>query len=153
MLDEGDIAKSANGYHLLCLLKEDESYESLAEGLKDIIDEVSTIAHNGLEVDECLYSVRFYLGGDWKFLAMVCGLDSANSNYACIWCTCPKEERHNTAKEWSIQETEKGARTITSIIAASKLPARSTRKFNCSRPPLFKDVQLIELLSTIYTCS
>ena len=142
VLDEGDIAKSANGYHLLCLLKEDESYDSLAQGLKDIIDEVSTIACDGLKVDECSYSVRFYLGGDWKFLAMVCGLDSANSKYSCIWCTCPKEERYNTAKEWSIQDTEKGARTIASITAASKLPARSPRKFNCSRSPLFKDVPI-----------
>ena len=81
MLDEGDIAKSANGYHLLCLLKEDESYDSLAQGLKNIIDEVSTAARDGLKVDECSYSVRFYLGGDWNFLAMVCGLDSANLKY------------------------------------------------------------------------
>ena len=142
VLDEGDIAKSANGYHLLCLLKEDESYDSLAQGLKNIIEEVSTVARHGLKVDECSYSVRFYLGGDWKFLAMVCGLDSANSKYSCIWCTCPKEERYNTAKEWSIQDTEKGARSIASIISASKLPARSPRKFNCSRSPLFKDVPI-----------
>ena len=47
---------------LLCLLKEDGSYDSLAEGFKDIIDEVSTIAHDGLKVDKCSYSVRFYLG-------------------------------------------------------------------------------------------
>ena len=133
---EGNIAKSANGYHLLCLLKEDESYDSLAEGLKDTIDEVSTIACDGLKVDKCSYSVHFYL------LAMICGLDSANSKYSCIWCTYPKEERHNTTKVWSIQDTEKGARMIASITAASKLPARSPRKFNCSRSPLFKDVPI-----------
>ena len=28
----------------------------------------------------------FYLGGDWKFLAMVTGIDAVSSTYACIWC-------------------------------------------------------------------
>ena len=91
VLDEGDIAKSANGYHLLCLLKLDESYDSLAQGLKDI-DEMSKIACDDFKVDECSYSVRFYLGSDCKFLAMVCSLDSANSKYPCIWCTSPKQD-------------------------------------------------------------
>ena len=59
VLDEGDIAKSANGYHLLCLLKEDESYDILAQGLKNIIEKVSTGARDALKVDECSYSVRF----------------------------------------------------------------------------------------------
>ena len=69
------------------------SYDSLPQGLKNIIDEVSKIACDGVKVDQCSYSVRFYLGGDWKFLAMICGfLDSANSKYPCIWCTCPKED-------------------------------------------------------------
>ena len=135
VLDEGDVAKSASSYHLLYLLKEDESYDSLALGLKDVINEVSMISRDGIKIDECSYAIHFYLGGDWIFLAMVCGLDSANSKYSCIWCTCPKEERYNTAKEWSIQDSEKGVRTIESITAASKLLARSTHKFNCSRLP------------------
>ena len=59
VLDEGDIAKSVNGYHLLCLLKEDESYDSLAQGLKNIIEKVNTGARDALKVDECSYSVRF----------------------------------------------------------------------------------------------
>ena len=40
---------------------------------------------------------------------MVCGSDTANSKYACIWCTCPKEDRYDTSKEWSITDEKKGS--------------------------------------------
>ena len=90
LIDEGCVANSATGYHVLCILKETESYESISIGLRDVIEEVSMISHDGITVQECHYAVKFYLGADWKFLAMVCGIDSANSKYACIWCTCLK---------------------------------------------------------------
>ena len=70
---------------------------------------------------------------------MVCDI---NSKYTCIWCTCPKEDRHDTTKEWSITDVKKGARTIESISVASKLPAKSPKMYNCSRMPLFKDVPI-----------
>lgn len=73
---------------------------------------------------------------------MACGIDSANSKYACIWCTCPKEDRQKFNKQWSITDEKKGARTISSIISASKLPARSPKRFNCSRTPLFPAVPI-----------
>lgn len=37
------------------------------------------------------YDIEYFLGGDWKFLAYVCGLGAANQDYACIWCKCPQE--------------------------------------------------------------
>ena len=52
----------------------------------------------------------FYLGGDWKFLAMVTGIDAASSTYACIWCKCSADARWDTSKEWSMTDVEKGAR-------------------------------------------
>ena len=142
LIDEGCVAKSATGYHVLCILKETESYESISIGLRDVIEEVSMISRDGITVQECHYAVKFYLGADWKFLAMVCGIDSANSKYACIWCTCPKEDRHDTTKEWSITDVKKGARTVESISLASKLPAKSPKKYNCSRMPLFEDIPI-----------
>ena len=142
LIDEGSVAKSATGYHVLCVLKETESYESISVGLRDVIKEVSMISRDGITVGGCTYAVEFYLGADWKFLAMVCGIDSANSKYACIWCICPKEDRYDTTKEWSITDVKKGARTIKSISGASKLPAKSPRKYNCSRMPLFEDIPI-----------
>jgi hypothetical protein len=39
-----------------------------------------------------------------------------------------------------------GARTITSIISASKLPAKSHRRFNCSRTPLFQAIPIHRII-------
>ena len=46
-----------------------------------------------LTVHEEHYQIKFFLGGDWKCLALICGLDATNSKYTCIWYTCPKEKR------------------------------------------------------------
>ena len=101
---------------------------------------VSDIAREGLSVHEEHYQIKFFLGGDWKFLALICGLDAANSKYACIWCTCPKEKRYLVDNEWSITDEKKGARTVEAICEAAKLSTRSQKKFNCSHEPLFPDI-------------
>ena len=63
-------------------------------------------------VGDIEFNIDYYLGGDWKFLAMVTGIDSATSTYACIWCKCPAIERHDTQQRWSIADVSYGARTI-----------------------------------------
>lgn len=63
------------------------------------------------------FEVTYYLGGDWKFLAMATGIDSATSKHACIWCKCPALERYDCTQEWSISDVSKGARTIEENIA------------------------------------
>ena len=80
LIDEGCVAKSATGYHVLCILKETESYESISIGLRDVIEEVSMISHDGITVQECHYTVKFYLGADWKFLAMVVHMSEGRSS-------------------------------------------------------------------------
>ena len=32
---------------------------------------------------------------DWKFLALVYGLNGASSKFFCIWCYCCKEQINN----------------------------------------------------------
>ena len=142
IIDEGSICKSASGNHSVCIARVAEDYANLSVILADITKEVDDINQHGLEVNDIKYTVHFYLGADWKFLAMACGIDAANSKYACIWCTCSKDDRHKVDKEWSITDVEKGARTINSIITASKLPAKSPKRFNCSRTPLFQAVPI-----------
>ena len=85
--------------------------------------------------------MTYYLGGDWKFLALVTGVDSASSRYSCIWCKCPSEERSVTDKEWSVCDVAKGALTIEENIHLSQLPI-SRKKFNVSHPPLFPKIPL-----------
>ena len=44
------------------------------------------------------YKIKFFLGDNWKFVACICGLGAANQDYACIWCKCPRNERHDVTK-------------------------------------------------------
>ena len=70
LLDEGDKAHSFEGNHSLTIFRKPENYESLKLVLMDII-QVSEL--NRIEVDGSSYGIKYYLGGDWKFLAIVTG--------------------------------------------------------------------------------
>ena len=73
-------------------------------------------------VDGETYQIDYYLGGDWKFLACITGIDSAHSQFACICCKCSMTDRADVEKKWSISDPSLGARTIEENIALSKLP-------------------------------
>lgn len=84
-----------------------------------------------------VYNIQFFLGGDWKYLATICGIESATAEYSCIWCKCSKSQRANTDLDWSITDTSKGARTTKEIKEKAMLSKRSTVRFSCCRAPLF----------------
>ena len=64
-----------------------------------------------------------FFSGDWKFLALILGLDAANSTYSCLWCS-----KH-------------GVRSIEEIIANARLP-KSAKRYNCSHRPIFPSIPL-----------
>ena len=74
-----------------------ESYEELLAGLEDICEKAKDL--NVITISGKVYNTVLYLGGDWKFLATVCGIESATSEFACIWCKYPKEKRFDMALE------------------------------------------------------
>ena len=39
-----------------------------------------------LKVDGVEYHVELFLGGDYKFLLMILGMNSAMADYSCLWC-------------------------------------------------------------------
>ena len=82
LLQEGALVQSPTGNHTIAILRCHESYSDLFTGLADIREEVRNLTT--LVVDGYEFSVSFFLGGDWKFLAVVCGIDSANAQYLCI---------------------------------------------------------------------
>ena len=73
LLDSGD-AISVAGNHSLAILKVPEKYDELHSGLQDLVSEASALVVGG----ETL-TLQYFLGGDWKVLALVCGLDAENS--------------------------------------------------------------------------
>ena len=142
ILDEGDKAFSAAGNHCLAIFKEPESYDSMKKCLSDIIDEVNTLS--SVDVNGTTFTIDYYLGGDWKFLAMATGIDSASSTHACIWCKCPALERHNSTLKWSMTDPKHGARTISENIQLSQ--SRSRQKYNVSNSPLFRNIPLTRVV-------
>ena len=73
---------SVDGIHPLVLFCDPEKYESVKLALLDVIEELKMTK----EITVCgeTFRVIYSLGGDYKFLAMVTGIDSATCKYACI---------------------------------------------------------------------
>ena len=116
------------------VLKESEDYDSMKIGLSDLRKQVKSL--KSITVGEHTFAIEYFMGRDWKFLAMATGLDSASSTFACIWCKCPADQRLNTKKKWSITNTTNGARTIKENVRLCS-SAPSTKRFNVSNQPLF----------------
>ena len=139
ILDEGSKAMSADGNHIIAIIKEPEKYEKLLEALSDIRREVESL--NCMKVGDEYFNIEWFLGGDWKFLACVCGLGAAISTHPCIWCKCTLYDKYDGTKEWSMVDTNKGARTIKEIEEKSKQGSRG-EKCNVKHSPLFPTIPL-----------
>ena len=125
------------GNHCLAIFKESESYSSMQACLSDIRRKMESL--KSITVNDITFDIEYFLGGDWKFLAMSTGIDSATSTFACIWCKCPADLHSNTVRKWSVTDTDQGARTIKENI---RLATQSTAKFNVSHTPLFPSIPL-----------
>ena len=75
------------------MLNAQESYEHLTVAIKDIAEEIDLI--KSIDIDGHKYNIKFYLGGDIKYLAICLGIQATN---ACIWCKCPADVRCDTSK-------------------------------------------------------
>ena len=154
ILEEGAKAQSVAGNHTIAIMKVSESYDELVSGLTDICQEARDL--DVITIDQKIYKITFFLGGDWKFLATVNGLESANADFACIWCKCAKTQRFDMSLQWSINDATKGARTIEEISKKAKLPKRSKDRYSCCREPIFPfipiDRVVIDTLHLFYVC-
>ena len=70
ILDEGRKAFSVEGNYCLAINQADESYEGMKTALADICKAAESLS--SIEVDK-KFDIVFFLGGDWKFLALVTG--------------------------------------------------------------------------------
>ena len=89
----------------------------------------------------CLALIILFERGYHSFTSIqITGIDSATSQYSCIWCKCPREERYNPEKVWSLSDQSQGARTIDENV--SNAEKRGKKQFNVSRTPLFPMIPL-----------
>ena len=135
ILNEKQRAISEKGNYLLAIVKEKESYDILSVGLPDLAKEMEQLKE--IKAEGSIYKIEYFFGGDWKFLASVCGVGAANGDYACIWCKRPKLQRHYINKVSSIMDPEFGTRTLNEIRDNSK-----SKKCNCIHAPLFPFIPL-----------
>ena len=140
IIDEGSKAQSVLGNYSIAILKVSENYEELQAGLADIISEAKDI--EVLTIQDQVYTIQFYLGGDLKFLAIVCGIESATAVHACVWCKCSKSQRPDMKLQWSISDPSKGARTVREIMEKCKLAKTNKNRYNCKHPPLFPFISI-----------
>ena len=133
ILNEGPLASSPTGNHSIAIMQVPENYDSLSSCLTDIVKEASEL--KSVTVGENEHTIEYFLGGDMKFLAVVCGIDNATAKFSCIWCKCSNDERWDMRKSWSAFDPRKGARTIAEIEAFLKLP--KTRRKGCHEKPIF----------------
>lgn len=82
ILNEKDTAMSERGKYVSVIIKRSETYDNLKSSLADLINEMESLKQ--LSVVDYTYDIGYFLGGDWNFLACVCGLGAANQDYACI---------------------------------------------------------------------
>ena len=72
------------------------------------IENIKTIVLNDIE-----FEIDLRWGGDMKFLLNIYGINAANSTFSCFWCKCSKNDFWKIDYDkWSIDNPEKGARTI-----------------------------------------
>lgn len=144
IVEDGANPNSPGGNHTIALLNTGENYTDLLESLEDIRDEIQHL--KSLSLDGVQYGVEFFLGADWKYLALIIGIEAANARYSCIWCTCPSEDRHDISKEWSFRDKDKGARTIEDI---QRLAALKKRGFGCARQPIFPSIPIDHVIPDV----
>ncbi|EDO29491.1 predicted protein [Nematostella vectensis] len=105
----------------LAVINGPEKYETIAESLKDVLEEIDAVQDDGyVELDGKKINVEFFLGGDYKLLLQTMGLRAANSTYACLWCKVHKKDRGDMSKDDEYYEKDPLRRTLQDIIECGK---------------------------------
>jgi len=91
-----------------------ENYDTLQIALKDIIRKLENIT--SVTIDGKAFHINWMQGGDLKWLAIMNGINAANSNQPCVWCPWNKADKLDLDAKWTISDRshEKSAQMITS---------------------------------------
>ena len=122
---------------MLAIVKAKDDYEGMKYSLHDLRKEMASLA--SITCQDASFKIEYFLGGDWKFLAKVCGIGQAYQNIACIWCLYAKNLRHDVEKNWLLNDDDPHnlSRTVELITRDSK-----SRKNNCQHEPLFEFIAM-----------
>jgi hypothetical protein len=87
-----------------------ENYDQIKISLENMLEKIKEIKE--IDINGTMYKVKFYLGGDLKFLAIVLGIKAANSCHPCPWCNFDKSIPCNLNHKWSFSRTHEIAERI-----------------------------------------
>ena len=143
ILRENASPNSPSGNHTIAILNTTENYDTLAESLVKISDEMQQT--QSIKVGAHEFAIEWFFTADLKYLAITTGIEAANARCSCTWYKCPSKDRHDTTKVWSVQNEDEGTRPIASISKNSLLP--KTKKYieercGCIRQPLFPSIPI-----------
>ena len=125
------------------IIKEEENYGKLTLALDNIKNKFESLEK--IVVDGKEFTIKWFLGGDCKLLACVCGISSTTSNQPCIWCKCLKclmYTKYDEEGQWSLLDEEKGARTVRKIQDSASL----NNKIYVKHAPIFVLITLGHLI-------
>jgi hypothetical protein len=118
-------------------LIEKECYEEIDLSLVELLSLLKGI--NEINIDCINFKIKKCLGGDLKFLALMYGLNAANSKRACIWCDCDFTESLDIEKTWNITRSQKTANELVDQ------KDNKGHKFS----PLFDDIEFCDCIIDI----
>ena len=130
IINEEAIAATENGKTILAMVATNGDYTWIRENLEDLCQEMSCL--KSVKFNGAVYEVDMFRGGDWKFLATVCRLGTANHEFVCMRCHCSRLQRYDTSQNWPLLDKE-----VSRAIASIEENRKNKRNFNCQRAPLY----------------
>ena len=142
-LQTGDQVMTAKGNRTLAILNGKEDYSSLKKSFGSIFSEInSMITEAKITVGDTEVETDFFLGGDYKFILVMLGLNGATANYACAWCKIHKDDRWKTDQHFSYFNSEPLSRSLPEMKKMSKI---SKDNYGCCKEPLL-DIELDHII-------
>lgn len=123
--------------YTLALYNGKEDYDELKACFGQKFEEIDQLKTTGITIDGEHFDIEWFCCSDWKFLALVYGLNGASSKFFCIWCYCCKEQINNLdIDEWPIERD---------LSECTRLCQRSTtaNSKGCVMPPLLKSLAIL----------
>lgn len=110
-----------------------KKYETLKSSLSDFFTEVNNLIEAGkISIDGSDFALEFFVGGDLKFLLLIMGINSAISDFACLYCKVHKDNRWDMSKPQDYYNSDAIKRTIDEI----KKLCHLTENKGCLHEPL-----------------
>ena len=142
ILNCGQEVMSCNGYHTLAIVDGTENFVSIKESFRDLLLAINNLLGKGenghtpfttSEGDEV--SLEIFVGGDMKFLLLVCGLNAANAKHSCLYCAIDKNDRCDMSKPENFYSEGNIVRKIDQM---ALLANKKTNNFGCIHIPLIQ---------------